>query len=75
MCPGRIYPRRHFEMNPEENATIYFRAGGPWQLLDAKGEVVTDGEMGGFTLLFKATSSTSLEMVTIDPDPGGGTVG
>jgi len=73
MCPGRLYQRRFFQMNPAEDATIYFQAGGPWHLLGAGNEVVARGEKGGFTLVFKANSATSLEMVTIDPDPGGGT--
>lgn len=73
MCPGRLYRVRRFEMNPTEDANVRVWVEGAWEMLDAGGNKVFDGKGGSYTLVFRSRSATSLSMVAIDPDPGGGT--
>ncbi|HEY3271384.1 MAG TPA: hypothetical protein VGJ89_09250 [Geothrix sp.] len=62
---------RTWRWNPDKPITITLQVEGEWTLSGPDGS--TQKAKGEYKLFFTAKSPTSLSMLVIDPDPGGGT--
>jgi hypothetical protein len=72
MCAATLYRQRRFEMDPTESATVTIEVLGDWEI---KGPTKITSQClppGRYKLIFTAKSKTSLKLIVIDPDPGGG---
>ncbi|NWJ40217.1 MAG: hypothetical protein HXX12_04510 [Geothrix sp.] len=71
MCSATLYRQRQFEMDPTEAATVTIVVLGDWEIQGPKGKSQCLPP-GRYKLIFTPRSMTSLKLIVIDPDPGGG---